>query len=310
MLRSPATAKPSREANQSAAASTPQPMPCYLIGMPDGPERWQPTIAAMEELGLQVRLWPAVDGRQGLPALQSGERIVSRFRLWMLGLTPLSGRELGCFLSHYRLLQHCHDAGYPRFAVFEDDTFPNSHLPRVLEAIASLDDSYAIVHLDPFYPRFYIQKLARQAKRSNTSTNEMMLWPAAPQRSGDGLCGTQGLVFHRRIVPTLLDRLMPIYTAYDMQLLSHTGTRPWLSLLDPPAIHAKNIPSTVNTGLPRSQQLRIKPRFLPLKWIRNKVWAFLRILYLTLNRHWESRLRRQLGPTPPPRPLGPIHPHE
>ena len=313
MPESPATTKPSHEADQSAAASTPQPVPCYVIGLVDVPERWQSTIAAMQELGLEVRLWPAVDGRQGRPPLRPGERAASKFRLWLLKLTPMADREFGCFLSHYRLLLHCYNAGYPRFAVFEDDIFPQAHLPRALEAIAGLDESYGIVYLSPDTAQPYIQKLANQAKHSDTPDNEMRLWPAALNQNRedrDDLYGAYSIVFHRGIVATLLDRLLPIHIAYDVQLLVYSGIRPWLSMLDPPATTLRDAGSTIDTDSPNSRGHAITVRLPVWKWIRQGVRNLLRSCYRTLNRYRQSRVKQQLGPRPPAKPLGPIRHHE
>ena len=313
MNDAPTTAKPIRDSNQSPTTPADQAIPCYVIGLADVPERWQPTIAAMQALGLEVRLWPAVDGRHGRPALRPGERTASRFRLWFLKLSPMADREFGCFLSHYRLLLHCYNAGYPRFAIFEDDILPHDHLPRALEAIARLDQSYGIVYLSPDTAQPYIQKLADQAKHGDTSDNEMMLWPAALDRNlqdRDCLCGAYSIVFHRGIVTTLLARLLPMYIAYDIQLVGYSGIRPWLSLLDPPAITLKDAGSTIDTDSPNSRGHALRVRLPVWKWIRQGVRNLLRSCYYALNRYWQSRLRRQLGPRPPAKPLGPIRPHE
>ena len=313
MNDAPTAAKPVRDSNRHATAPTDRTIPCYVIGLADVPERWQPTIAAMQELGLEVRLWPAVDGRHGRPPLLPGERAASRFRLWFLKLGPMADRELGCFLSHYRLLLHCYNAGYPRFAIFEDDILPHGHLPRALEAIARLDESYGIVYLNPVMAQQYIQKLAGQAKHRDTSDNEMMLWPAALDRNlqdRDRLGRTDSIVFHRGIVTTLLARLLPMYIAYDIQLVGYSGIRPWLSLLDPPATFLRDAGSTIDTDSPNSRGHPPRVRLPVWKWIRQGVRNLLRTCYYALNRYWQSRLSRQLGPRPPAKPLGPIRHHE
>ena len=162
MPASPATAKPSHDADQSAVVPTDQTMPCYVIGLPDMPERWQPTIAAMEKMGLQVQLWPATDGRQGqpapaigrthhltIPSLGAGAHPHAGPRTWLFSISlPTAAALPGCRLSSFCRLRGRH--------------FPElGHLPQALEAIAGLDDSYAIVHLDPCYARYYIQRAYR-----------------------------------------------------------------------------------------------------------------------------------------------------
>ena len=299
MNDAPTAAKPVRNSNRSPATPAGQTIPCYVIGLTGVPERWQPTIAALQELGLEVRLWPAVDGRHGRPALLPGERAASRFRLWFLKLSPMADRELGCFLSHYRLLLHCYNAGYPRFAIFEDDILPHGHLPRALEAVAGLDESYGIVYLNPQTAQPYIQKLAEQARHSDTSDNEMMLWPAALDRNlqdRDCLGRADSIVFHRGIVATLLARLMPIYIAYDIQLVGYSGIRPWVSLLDPPATTLRDAGSTIDTDSPNSRGHTLRVRLPVWKRIRQWIRNILRSCYYVLNRYWQNRLKRQLGP--------------
>ena len=272
MNDAPTAAKPVRDSNRHATAPTDQAMPCYVIGLTDTPERWQPTIAAFAKLGIQAQLWPAVDGRHGRPPLRPGERLASRPSCWILGLGLLKNPEVGCVLSHYRLLQHCYHAGHPRVAVFEDDIVPLARLPKILTAIAGLDDSYGLIHLAPGGAKEYIQDLCSRFGRDHQPQRETRLWPAF-ERGYYGVSGTFALVFQRLTIAKLLDRLMPVYMAYDHQLLHNSGIHPWL--LAPPTTRFRNAGSIIGDHSPQSRQYRRKFRFFLLKWVRLLMWHLL-----------------------------------
>ena len=247
MPESPAATKPSHGANQSAAAPTPQPMPCYVIGLTDVPERWQSLIAALASLGIVAQFWPAVDGRSGRPKLRPGERLRSDTASRVLGYSPLANREIGCFLSHYRLLVHAYSAGHTRIAILEDDAAPDKQLANTLRAIAQLDASFGLVHLDATAPNTnYVRQLMAAHYAGFPLGNGIDLWPG--QVAGkDQLWGTHGLVLHRQTIALLLARLIPIYRPYDIQLLRHSGIRAHYAF--PPVAAVAQLPSQIETEL-------------------------------------------------------------
>ena len=240
MPESPATAKPSHGADQSAAVPIPQPIPCYVIGLTDTPERWRSLITALASMGIVAQFWPAVDGRRSRPKLRPGERLRSDVANRIRGYSSLSNREIGCFLSHYRLLVHAYNTGHTRIAIFEDDAVPDKQLPNTLRAIAQLDASFGLVHLDATAQldatfglvhlnataphASYVLQLIEAHYAGFPLGNGIELWPG--QVTGrDRLLGAYGLVLHRQTIALLLDRLIPLCRAYDIQLLRHSGIR-------------------------------------------------------------------------------------
>ena len=216
---------PSSLDRETGAKPETRQMPCYVIGFTNVPERWLPTVAALEELGLQARLWPAVDGRRRRPKLRPGERLRSAAVNRMVGYSPLNNPEIGCFLAHYRLLVHAYNAGHTRVVILEDDAVPNKRLPDTLKAIAQLGASFGLVHLDATSPQStHVHQLIKAHYAGFPLGNGIELWPG--QVAGrDQLAGTHGLVLHRQTIAMLLDRLIPIYRPYDIQLLRHSGIR-------------------------------------------------------------------------------------
>ena len=222
-------------------------MPCYVIGLTDVPERWQPLFAALASLGIVAQFWPAVDGRRGRPKLRPGERLRSDVASRIRGYSCLSNRETGCFLSHYRLLVHAYNAGHTRIAIFEDDAAPDKQLPNTLRAIAQLDASFGLVHLDATALRAnYVRQLIAAHYAGYPLGNGIELWPG--QVTGkDGLFGTYGLVLHRQTIALLLDRLIPLYRPYDVQLLRHSGIR--AHYVFPPVAKHAGLRSQIQTKL-------------------------------------------------------------
>ena len=271
MPESPATAKLSHGADQSAAAPTPQPMPCYVIGLADVPERRRSLLTALASLGIVAQFWPAVDGRRGRPKLRPGERLRSRAANRMLGYSPLANREIGCFLSHYRLLVHAYNAGHTRIVILEDDAAPDKQLANTLRAIAQLDASFGLVHLDATAPHAnYVRRLMAAHYSGFPLGNGIELWPG--QVTGrDQLWGTHGLVLHRQTIALLLDRLIPIYRPYDIQLLRHSGIR--AHYVFPPVAATAQLPSQIetelNSNIIRQYNLGVRSVVLriPLHWL-------------------------------------------
>ena len=243
-----------------------------MIGLVDTPERWQPTMAAFAEAGIQAQLWPAVDGRYGQPTLRPGERLASRLRYWILGISPLSGREIGCSLSHYRLIEHADRVGHTRFAVFEDDLQFFKHLKPVLEEIAKLDDSYALINLLVNFEPDYVQDVTAQAHYGHPLGIRGNLWPGHI-RGKDGIFITAAMVLHRRIFKTLLRRLAFMYTGFDLQLFKYSGVIS--HFVCPPLGMPKNIVSQIGFYLEGDRQISssLLTDNALFRWLNRKIWS-------------------------------------
>ena len=262
---------PSSLDRETGAKPETRQMPCYVIGLADVPERWQPLITALASLGVVAQFWPAVDGRRSRPKLRPGERLRSRAANRMLGCSPLNSPEIGCFLAHYRLLVHAYNAGHTRIAILEDDAVPNKQLPNTLRAIAQLDASFGLVHLDATAPHAsYVRQLIEAHYAGFPLSNGIALWPG--QVAGrDHLMGTHGLVLHRQTIAILLDRLIPLYRPYDIQLLKYSGIRAHY-VFPPVATPGNLLPSQTMVdwhGQLRQYNLRKQSSALqiPLHWL-------------------------------------------
>ena len=269
----------SNDTSRLATTSPDQAIPCYVIGLADTPERWQPTMAAFAEAGIQAQLWLAVNGRYGQPALRPGERLASRLYHRILGKRPLSSSEIGCFLSHYRLIEHADRVGHTRFAVFEDDLQFFKHLKPVLEEIAKLDDSYALINLLTSFEPGYVQNVMEQDHSGHPLGIRGNLWPGHI-RGEDGICVTAAMVLHRRIFKTLLRRLAFMYTAFDLQLFKYSGVL--VHFVCPPLGMPKNIVSQISFFPEGSRQRPKSPSPSPLagnalfRWLHRKIWGWIK----------------------------------
>lgn len=91
-------------------------------------------LAQLQSQGIQAEIFPAVDGRQGMPALQPGERFcrwkaLARHKRW------LTGAEIGCYLSHLRAIRSAWEAGHEHVCILEDDVCLEPDFARIAEEL-------------------------------------------------------------------------------------------------------------------------------------------------------------------------------
>ncbi|XP_053646558.1 glycosyltransferase 25 family member isoform X2 [Cherax quadricarinatus] len=94
----------------------------YLISLPRRPERRERMNLCFDELGLDVKLFDAVDGKK-LNESYLRELGVKQMNVYK---DPWSKRdmtfgEIGCFLSHYFIWEDIVNNGYKKVLLFEDD---------------------------------------------------------------------------------------------------------------------------------------------------------------------------------------------
>jgi glycosyl transferase family 25 len=104
--------------------------PVWVVSLERAPERRSFVVQSFADTGLVYEIVDAVDGT----TLSSDElRSYSRARsLFEVGRGLMEG-EVGCALSHLRLLQRMLDEGLPEVLIVEDDVAPMPALARLLE---------------------------------------------------------------------------------------------------------------------------------------------------------------------------------
>lgn len=110
------------------------PHPIFVINLQTSPQRRNSAAEQLARLGLAPTFVDAVDGRK-----LSSEEIASRVDLegrLRRAPKPLLAAEIGCYLSHWAVLQKILSEHLPQALVLEDDLLATEALPGVLAAIA------------------------------------------------------------------------------------------------------------------------------------------------------------------------------
>lgn len=145
----------------------------------------------LAEQGLQSTCFPGVDGRKGMPELEPDESI-NQARSLKMNLIEMTSTEVGCYLSHLRVINEAYKAGTPRLCVLEDDVLIENTFKSVLLKILELPDEVEFVRLMGL--KMHKRKLVIKLDESNYLT-----------RPVKGLCGAQGYVINRAGMKKVID---------------------------------------------------------------------------------------------------------
>lgn len=110
------------------------PHPIFVINLKTSPDRRKACADQLARVGLTPTFVDAVDGRRMSDA-QIAAVVDEKGRL-KRAPKPLSKAEVGCYLSHWSVLERIVGAGLPQALVMEDDLLAGETLPAVLAAIA------------------------------------------------------------------------------------------------------------------------------------------------------------------------------
>lgn len=111
------------------------PHPIFVINLKSSPERRRAAAEQLQRVGLTPTFVDAVDGRR-LPADEIARLVDAEGRL-RRAPKPLSAAEVGCYLSHWNVLERILAEGLPQALVMEDDLLAGDELPAVLDALAT-----------------------------------------------------------------------------------------------------------------------------------------------------------------------------
>ena len=100
----------------------------YVINLPESRQRWNKTSSRLRELGVIFERFEAVDGRINSHPLfeRYDDKLREKHRR-----VSLSGGELGCFASHFKLWEKCVELDHP-IVVMEDDILIHDSLQEAL----------------------------------------------------------------------------------------------------------------------------------------------------------------------------------
>jgi glycosyl transferase family 25 len=213
-------------------AETMQPT-TYIINLDRSPDRLAAMQVQFEALALPFKRIQAVDGNDViLPDQRIDLHAFSRRHH-----APLRRGEIGCYLSHVRVLQVFVASGEPMGVIMEDDVVPTSALPQVLGKLAAAPEAWDMVklfatHMGGILTRTPMggHRLASLAFRHGSSA---------------------AYVVNRRAAGKLLDGLLPMTVPYD-----HEFDRAWkydlkLRVVLPFPVYRARTPSTIGASTKR-----------------------------------------------------------
>ena len=101
----------------------------YVINLAGSDQRWETTSSRLKELNVPFERFEAVDGRVKPDPLFSryDDKLREKYRRRVL-----SGGELGCFASHFKLWEKCIELNQP-IMVMEDDIIINDTYPEAID---------------------------------------------------------------------------------------------------------------------------------------------------------------------------------
>ena len=120
------------------------PWPAFVINLKDAQPRREHMERQLRAMGIKAEFVPAVDGA-GLCASDRAAYDAARARR-AYGAEMIDA-ELGCYLSHYRLLQRIVEANIALALVMEDDIEISADLPQIVRGLADVPD-WLVVRLE------------------------------------------------------------------------------------------------------------------------------------------------------------------
>ncbi len=181
------------------------PVTAWIIALnPENPVALE-LCQTLQEQGIDAEIRQAVDGRQSMPVIQGREQLAQQ-RALAYRRAPLTSAEVGCYLSHYRLIQQAWDQGLSHICLFEDDVVAEDGLGDLLRCVVAQDDNKHLVRLMSL-------KIRKRKVVSPLSGAYQLVRPVR------GALGTQGYVVNRSGMAKILNYgariYMPIDKLYD-----------------------------------------------------------------------------------------------
>lgn len=118
----------------------------WIITLKPESESVQELQQALKSQGLEASLFQAVDGRTAMPALEPGEKL-AKHRTRLRHLCDLTPPEVGCYLSHLRLIKKAWNEGFESICILEDDVKLEPDFARIMEEITKLPSEVEMVRL-------------------------------------------------------------------------------------------------------------------------------------------------------------------
>jgi glycosyl transferase family 25 len=204
------------------------PHPIFVINLKTSPERRRAAADQLERVGLTPTFVDAVDGRK-MPPAEIAALVDEAGRL-RRAPKPLSAAEVGCYLSHWAVLEKIVSEGLPQALVMEDDLLAGDELPAVLEALGT-----------KVLPPYDMIKLGISEPQTKAFTPILRLTPdAALVRHHNVVNSNLAYVITRQGAERFMSYGRPIRYPVDVAMnrswrhgLNILGVRPWPVLPNP-----------------------------------------------------------------------------
>ena len=121
----------------------------WVINLDRAPERLARIGTRLDALGVPWTRFPAVEGKL-LGAAEQAARLDQAGFERRHGMTPSLG-ELGCYLSHVRLMQAFLATEHGFALILEDDVKPTAALPEVLRSLMAASGRWDMVKLSAIH---------------------------------------------------------------------------------------------------------------------------------------------------------------
>ncbi|MFC6980444.1 glycosyltransferase family 25 protein [Microbulbifer taiwanensis] len=137
----PSLKRPTRQLSPYAANT-----PCWVITLAAEGESARSLMTTLKKQRLPACTIAGVDGRNGVPTLEPGERIANATTRWR-HLCELKNSEVGCYLAHLRAIRRAYESGLERVCILEDDVHLEPEFGRVLAELEQLPEEVEMVRL-------------------------------------------------------------------------------------------------------------------------------------------------------------------
>ncbi|BFM13736.1 hypothetical protein R50072_38890 [Simiduia litorea] len=177
-------------------------LPCWIITLhPDG-DGVQRLLENLSAQGIEAELFPGVDGRHAMPALDADEFLdVQKSRL--RHLCDMTNSEVGCYLSHLRAIKKAYALGCEKLCLLEDDVEVEPEFGRALREINTFTEDFEFVRLMAL--RVRKRKIVRDMLQGSHRLTR-------PER---GVLGAQGYVVNRNAMAKIIQHASNIFEPID-----------------------------------------------------------------------------------------------
>ncbi len=180
-------------------------MKTYVINLDSATKRWTRVSTLMQATGLMFERVSAVVGKQlQLPIAEFSDRKYRRYH----GKRPNLG-QIGCYLSHLKVLNAFLETDESFAMVCEDDITPVAQLADIVQSAMAFQNQWDILRLSGFHDShpMKVHKLSGDYSLAVNATR---------------LCGTGCYVVSRQAAEVLVQRLLPMRVPID-----HAIDREW-----------------------------------------------------------------------------------